>query len=269
MSGFSVDWLALREPFDLSARNVAVRDRVSHHVASLSRVTLTDLASGTGSTLGALGPHLPAHQRWHLFDHDEALLTVAQTRASGGNVTIDTHHLDLAGNVEAALATSPNMVTTSALLDLVSLPWLDRLVVATTDHQVPVYAALTYNGEIDFGTTHPHDDAIVAAVNAHQRTDKGFGPALGPAAAPTAIALWESHGYSVVQGTSDWSMGVADRVIQLELLIGWATAAREAQTLAAADIEAWLTGRTNDVFNGSATMRVGHTDFFAIPSVQR
>lgn len=59
MSGFSVDWLALREPFDLSARNVAVRDRVSHHVASLSRVTLTDLASGTGSTLGALGPHLP------------------------------------------------------------------------------------------------------------------------------------------------------------------------------------------------------------------
>ena len=68
---------------------------------------------------------------------------------------------------------------------------------------------------------------IVAAVNAHQRTDKGFGPALGPAAAKSAVERFERVGYSVVQGASDWVFGPQDRDIQIEMLSGWAAAARE------------------------------------------
>ncbi len=74
---------------------------------------------------------------------------------------------------------------------------------------------------------------IVAAVNAHQRTDKGFGPALGPAAAALAIARFEALGYSVVHGASDWVIGPDDRDIQTEMLTGWASAAREIGRIAA------------------------------------
>ena len=52
----------------------------------------------------------------------------------------------------------------------------------------------------------------------HQRTDKGFGPALGPVGAAAAISRFEALGYSVVQGTSDWVIGTADQEIQNELL---------------------------------------------------
>ena len=86
------------------------------------------------------------------------------------------------------------------LLDLVSDTWLDRLAVEIAARSIPVYAALSYDGRIGFSPPDPLDAAITAAVNAHQRTDKGFGPALGPAAAAFAIARFEALGYSVVHG---------------------------------------------------------------------
>ena len=52
---------------------------------------------------------------------------------------------------------------------------------------LPVYAALTYDGRIDLSPADPLDATIASAVNAHQHTDKGFGPALGPSAAAAAI----------------------------------------------------------------------------------
>ena len=107
------------------------------------------------------------------------------------------------------------------------------------------------------------------AVNVHQRTDKGFGPALGPLAAAAAITCFESLGYSIVQGNSDWVIGTADRSIQIELLNGWAGAAREIQSLPGREIDGWLTRRLQAVDQYASTMRVGHVDFFATPSTPR
>jgi len=48
MSGFSADWLTLREPYDLRARNPTVLDRVAASLEQLSSVRIVDLACGTG-----------------------------------------------------------------------------------------------------------------------------------------------------------------------------------------------------------------------------
>ena len=94
-----------------------------------------------------------------------------------------------------------------------------------------------------FPPSDPLDTAVTAAVNAHQHTDKGFGPALGPSAAAAAISRFEALGYSVLHGNSDWVIGTADQEIQLELLAGWATAASEIETLPRRDIDNWLARR--------------------------
>jgi len=44
MSGFSADWLKLREPYDLRARNPAVLDAVAAHLEPRSPVRVIDLA---------------------------------------------------------------------------------------------------------------------------------------------------------------------------------------------------------------------------------
>jgi hypothetical protein len=130
------------------------------------------------------------------------------------------------------------------------------------------YEALT-DGRIDLSPADPLDAAIASAVNAHQHTDKGFGPALGPSAAAAAIFKFEALGYSVVQGTSDWVIETVDQEIQVELLTGWATAASEIEALPRCNIDHWLVRRKIAVNERVSTIRVGHVDFFATPSVTR
>jgi hypothetical protein len=269
MSGFSADWLTLREPYDLRARNPSVLDAVAASLEPLSSARVVDLACGTGSTLRALSPHLPARQNWKLIDNDLGLLARAEATPLAKHATLTAIPLDLNRDLEAALDGPVDLVATSALLDLVSETWLDRLAVEIAARSIPLYAALSYDGRIGFTPPDPLDAAIVAAVNAHQRTDKGFGPALGPAAAAFAIARFEALGYSVVHGASDWAMGPDDLDIQIEILAGWASAAHEMGALSLADTTAWLTRRGDAVAAGCSSFHVGHVDFFATPSATR
>ena len=264
MSGFSADWLALREPFDRAARNVAVLDAVVAALKDLRQIRIVDLACGTGSTLRALAPKLAAQQTWRLCDNDLGLLLRASTMPLPVGITVTTTPLDLNRDLEAALDGPVDLVTTSALLDLVSKPWLDRLATEIAARKIPFYAALSYDGRAELAPPDPRDAAIVKAVNTHQYNDKGFGPALGPLAASAAIERFEKLGYSVMRGQSDWLAGPRDREFQMEILNGWASAAREIGVQLADAVE-WLTRRRDAVSAGRVSLRVGHVDFFAAP----
>jgi len=270
MTGFSAEWLALREPYDLRARNPAVLEAVASSLKSHSSVRVVDLAAGGGSTLRALGPHLPARQNWKLIDNDPGLLTRAMATPLAEGATVAAIPLDLNLDLQAALDGPLDLVTTSALLDLVSDTWLDRLAVEIAARSILFYAALSYDGRIGFSPSDPLDAEITAAVNAHQRTDKGVGPALGPAAAAFAVARIEALGYSVVHGESDWMMGPDDREMQTEILAGWAAAARDLDApLAPADATGWLARRRAAIAGGRSSLHVGHVDFFTIPNATR
>jgi len=269
MSGFSPEWLTLRENYDVRARNPVVLGAAIAQLKAKSAVRLVDLACGTGSTLRSLCPQLPARQQWDLVDSDPRLLNAACATNFAGDIRRNAVQLDLNSDLETVLNRPSDLITTSALLDLVSEAWLDRFARHIAAHALPLYAALTYDGRVELTPADPTDAVIVETVNAHQRTEKGFGPALGPAAAAAAINKFESLGYSIVQGNSDWVIGMADRKIQVELLNGWADAAREMQSLSGSKIDGWRTRRLRAVDQGASTMRVGHIDFFATPSTTR
>jgi SAM-dependent methyltransferase len=268
MSGFSAAWLALREPYDRRARNAAVLDAVASAFAELPSIQIVDLACGTGASIRALASRLPARQVWRLVDNDLSLLTRAPV-APSSQITVTTVPIDLNHDLEMALDGAIDLVTISALLDLVSEEWLQRLAVEAAARRLPVYAALSYDGRIEMLPADSTDAAVVASVNAHQRSDKGFGPALGPAAAAAAIEKFERVGYAVVRGDADWMFDPADRDIQAEILSGWAAAAREVGELALPDVTGWLTRRHDFVTAGLSSIRVGHVDLFASPIGRR
>jgi SAM-dependent methyltransferase len=268
MSGFSADWLALREPHDQAARNAKVLEALAAAFADRPSIGIVDLACGTGSTYRALNARLKPRQNWRLVDNDLSLLARAPQPASP-RLTVTTVPVDLNRDLEAALDGALDLVTTSALLDLVSDEWLQRLTVEAAARRLPVYAALSYDGRVEMTPADADDAAVIAAVNAHQRTDKGFGPALGPGAAQAAIEGFERVGYSVVHGEADWVFGPRDRDIQLEVLSGWAAAAREIGGVALPGIVAWLTRRRDLVLAGRSSIRVGHRDLFALPRASR
>jgi hypothetical protein len=264
MSGFSAGWLALREPYDLRARNRTVLEAVVAAFADHPSVAVVDLACGTGATVRAVAPHLPAAQTWRLVDNDLSLLArAAEAPGWAGTTPVP---IDLSRDLEAALAGHVDLITTSALLDLVSAEWLERLAVETAVRALPIYAALSYDGRIALDPPDAADAEVIAAVNAHQRSDKGFGPALGPAAAPAAITRFEQLGYAVTHGTSDWVFGPDDRAIQEEVCAGWAGVARETGALSLALAAKWLTYRRDAIAAGRSSVRVGHVDVFARPA---
>ena len=269
MTGFSADWLALRAPHDARARNSAVLNAVVASLAGNTSIRIVDLACGTGSTMRALAPRFPAGQHWRLVDNDLSLLTRASAMARPAGVSFTTVPVDLNRDLEAALDGPVDLITTSALLDLVSEAWLDRLAVETLVRSIPVYAALSYDGRIEISPSYPLDATIIATVNAHQRGDKGFGPALGPTAAVSAIARFESLGCTVIHGNADWVIGPQDRKFQMEILSGWASAARELGELSLGDTVGWLTWRRDAVAAGRSSIRVGHVDIFARPTGTR
>jgi SAM-dependent methyltransferase len=265
MSGFSADWLALREPHDGRARNREVLESVAAAAATSDGVAVVDLACGTGSTLRAIASRLPPRQDWRLVDNDLSLLARAAAGKATPGIAVTRIPVDLARDLEAALDGRVSLVTASALLDLVSAEWLDRLVTEVAARHLPFYAALNYDGRVSFDPADPLDAAVIAAVNLHQQTDKGFGPALGPGAAEAAIRRFQAADYAVVHGRSDWHLLPRDHDIQRDMLAGWAGAAREMGAVSLPDAAGWLTRRRDLLAAGRSIIKVGHVDIFARP----
>jgi SAM-dependent methyltransferase len=269
VSGFSAEWLALRERYDRQARNRGVLDAVATAFAELPSIALVDLACGTGATLRAIAPRLPSRQSWRLVDNDLSLLARATELARPPQLSVVGRPIDLARDLELALEAPLDLVTTSALLDLVSPEWLDRLIVEAAARRLPIYAALSYDGRVGAEPASVLDLEVMAGFNRHQRTDKGFGPALGPAAAARAAERLEHFGYTVAQGTSDWEFGPDDREIQGALFAGWAEVALLTTTLTYDEVARWLAERRRHLAQGRSHLRIGHVDVFARPSGMR
>ena len=260
MSGFSADWLALREPLDLAARNREV-ESAFFEVLPSGPLRLLDLASGAGSTVSALATQLDGRAAWSLTDYDPDLLKVAQQRWPDG---VTTRQVDLQADLEQLPFAAVDGITTSAFLDLASETFLERLVDEVTRSQKPFLASLSYDGRSDFEPIHSADTDLLSALNRHQQSDKGFGPALGPEAASRAIALFRAKGYKVVEGLSDWHIGAKDRDFLMEFLSGWVRVGREVN-LDDQMLDGWWRDRQDKIQNGGLKMSVGHIDFAAFP----
>jgi hypothetical protein len=226
--------------------------------------SVVDLGSGRGSTVRALSGRLPRPQHWTLVDNDPVLLAEAFAAEQPAGVTIETRQHDLNDDL-GQLFDGAGLITASALLDLVSEPWLANLAAAAAARALPVYAALTYDGRARFGTFDPLDAQIIAAVNMHQLRNKGFGPALGPRAAAAAERIFRALGYTFVQGPSDWVATTTDVDFQLELLAGWRQSAEEVGELPRDWLDGWFRRRCAAAEAGMSSLDVGHVDFFAQP----
>lgn len=268
MSGFSVEWLTLREPADRAARDAEILQAIGRHFASRDDIAVTDLGCGTGATVRALQPHLPKRQTWQLVDHDRDLLAcaarfLAARSGPSGAVEWRLHALDLQAEVESAVALDSDLLATSAFLDLVSPEWLERLVTAAAAWRRPLYAALSYDGRMRCLPHDPVDEAALAAFNAHQQRDKGFGPALGPAAPGLALQSLMARGYRTRSAPSDWRLGPLEGELQTELIVGWHAAASEQEPAQSEILADWLRRRLAAIEAGTSELVVGHRDIWA------
>jgi hypothetical protein len=277
MNSFDADWLALRASADARARSSALESALAVALSAAGAGgeaapwRAVDLACGTGANTVRLAPRLPGNAEWRLVDADERLLHLAGAACmqlvdvSRGRVAATIECADLAGPALEHVCAGATLVTASALLDLVSASWLERLAAACARARAVGLFVLDYDGRRACSPTDPDDRAAHEAFDRHQRGDKGFGPALGPAASAHATEAFRAHGYRVLRARSDWLLDARDAALQRQLLAGWARAAIEAAPAERARFERWLERRLALVDASGATLAVGHEDLLVLP----
>lgn len=284
MGDFSTDWLTLREPLDQRSRDASLTERLIAWRKSFDELTVLDLGAGTGSNVRYLLPKLKGRQRWLLIDKDydlldhlqprmaqwakETGLQLGQTRnrlsvqGDDCHCLLENYPLDLRDGLDQC-PQKPNLVTASAFLDLVSTAWLDKVASYCQQASAAFFVALTYDGTIRWHPTDKDDEWIRHTVNAHQRTDKGFGLALGPDGAGYAVDCFKRCGYQVHARPSDWQLGAEAKALKLALATGYAEAVKQQQPTATIRIDRWFERRQHAITISQSRLTVGHVDLFA------
>lgn len=273
MSGFSPSWLALREPADRAARNRDVLAVTALYFAARPRVSVCDLGAGTGSSLRALADHLPDEQDWTLVDYDAANLAAARevltawaerAAAKGDGLFLEKNAKRITVRFirqdfsrAAQWREDTDLVTASALFDLVSAAWLERFVAALDDHRTPLLAMLTANGEISARPSHRLDEKIAASFRRHQTRDKGFGASAGADAARLLEEILAENGYRPVGGESPWILQHSP--LLMETAKGIAGAVAETGDIPTEALQEWLA----QTYLPGKTVTIGHRDVFA------
>lgn len=284
MSGaFSADWLALREPFDRIARARALAARLVQRLPPRPRII--DLGAGTASLFRWLAPMIGRAQAWTIVDADAALLGQAFARTAdwaeargwrittpgrallihtpGGAWRIEALATDFADDPSRLPLGAHDAVVCSALLDLVSAAWAERLAAAL---RAPLLACLTVDGRDRWRPTHPDDRLIARGFARDMRRDKGFGRAMGPSAPVTLARLLAARGFRVATAPSDWIIPAIAAPMLEAMVRGHAAAAANALPAAAARIAAWQEARLGALARGRLALTIGHRDLIALPA---
>jgi hypothetical protein len=279
------EWLALREAADWASRSERLVRRVNHALASKKTIRALDLCTGTGSNLRYLIDRLSGEQQWLAADRDATLLKEVPERLSSwarlrnrsirieGCVTridgdafscaVETRQMNLNG-LDTDLFEGRDLVTASALLDLVSESWLRLLAERCREAQAAALFTITYNGGSSCDPVEPEDEMVRSLMNLHQKNDKGLGgPAAGPDAAREAERVFGDAGYSVESAPSDWVIEPGALAFQRMLIQGWAQAATEMAPARRGAIDDWLQRRLAHVDAGRSRIVVNHVDLVA------
>lgn len=258
MTGFSIEWLKRREPVDARSRNRALL----HEAAALLTepdALAVDLGCGIGATSRSFAPLTSPTIRWRLIDHDPRLLAEAAQACPQAEITT----ADLRDIAELPLDAA-TLVTASALFDLCSASYIERLTSHLARNALPLYAALNFDGTITWDEPHELDAAIITHFNHHQRRDKGFGPACGSEAAGHLTDQFAQFGYRVRTAPSPWQMDAADAALQTDLLTGIHDAVAETGAIDPTALAAWRHHRLSAI-DRNIRCTVGHIDLLATP----
>jgi methyltransferase family protein len=249
----SPGWLSLREGADAAARSGELAARLARHLPA-GPLVIHDLGGGSGAMGRWLAPRLPGPQHWVVHDRDADLLALAVADPPV-SATIEARQCDITRLTADDLGEA-DVVTASALLDLLTADELARMLAACADR--PLLLALTVVGRVTLTPAEPLDALIGLAFNAHQRRDGR----LGPEAVAAAVAQLRGE---ILVRPSPWRLAAADADLTAAWLDGWVAAACEQEPALTAAARAYHDRRLAQAATGALAVTVDHADVLVLP----
>jgi SAM-dependent methyltransferase len=262
-------WLALREPADAAARAPDLVEALSRALPATGQRVIHDLGCGTGSMGRWLAPRLDGPQHWVLHDRDADLLNLAAAdppgaAADGADVVVEAKQSDIT-RLRVGDLTDANLITASALLDLLTETELTDLVTICLSACCPTLLTLSVVGRVELSPSDPLDRPVACAFDAHQRRMTERGRLLGPDAVAAAVEQFGRRRNNVLVRPSPWRLGASEADLAAEWLSGWVGAACEQQPELAAEAAAYRGRRIAQARNGQLEVTVDHADLLVLP----
>jgi len=269
---FAEEWLQAREAADHRARSVELTQRLEQWAGETFKsngpgpIRVVDIGTGRGSNAAYLAPALSLPQSWVLVDQDEGLLAEASQRASQLDVPFETLQRRLMPeDFHGFLPHGTGVVTASALIDLVSEPWLAALLAEVVSKHAAILVVLSYTGRFKLSPAHEDDSLLRELVNQHQHGDKGTGAALGPDAAAVLADKLISAGYEVQVVDTPWQLNSKDSGLATMLMAGWVSAAMQRSPGSGDRLSAWFAARKQQLAASKLEITVSHQDVLGLP----
>jgi len=259
-------WLAARVAADNAARAVTVStllpELINYLIAragSDATVEIIDLGAGTGANQRWLAPRLPILQHWLHLDHNPV---ISRSLPLLDDTVIIDEGVEALGQLLTKASGDRQLVTCSALLDVLTTEQIEAVCRAVIDNRVPAFFSLTVTGGLRLSPTDPHDQLLLAAFNDHQRR---AGRA-GPDATTLTVNLLRAAEFAVTTQETSWRLTAQSGLAFVDQMLAERLAAAVAQDPAlAASAAAWLELRRAQLAAGLLRIELDHCDILGIP----
>jgi hypothetical protein len=264
----SATWLALREPVDARSRSFGLAAVAAETLAGSREVTVHDIGSGTGSFARWFAPRLNARQRWVLHDRDLDLLGHAASsppRLADGTVAPFSTRWGELGDLRPSNLADASLVTSSALLDVLTRDEVEHLVALVAAVRAPALFSLTVTGQVRLSPSELTDDDVRRAFNAHQRRTVDGRALLGPDAAAAFTSAARARRLHVTAKRTPWVLLPSDGPLAGEWLRGWIDAAVEHDPSLARAADSYRRRRNAQLRSHRLRVWVDHVDLLVRP----
>jgi hypothetical protein len=260
------DWLAARVAADDAARATTVTTLLPELSTYLieaagpgGTVQIIDLGAGTGANQRWLAPRLPIRQRWLHLDHNPVISRSLPLPAA--TVIVD-EGVEALGELLTRASGDRQLVTCSALLDVLTTEQIQAVCRAVIDNRVPAFFSLTVTGGLRLSPADAHDQLLLAAFNDHQRR---AGRA-GPEATTLTVNLLRAAEFAVTTQETPWRLTAESGHAFIDQMLEERLAAAVAQDPALTrTATAWLELRRAQLAAGLLRLELDHCDILGLP----
>jgi hypothetical protein len=202
-------------------------------------------------------------QHWTLVDDDPAVLSHV-TLPGKTDASFETLRIDLSRALDRLPLHGCDLITASALFDLVSRDWIARFAAACGEARVPNgLFALNFDGRVEWSPREPEDAFVASVFLRDMRRDKGFGTASAEECPAALSDAFSAAGYRVRLTDTPWRLGPADSALQRALLDGYEEVAKRQAPERRREIADWAARRRAHLAAGVSALFVGHRDVLA------
>ena len=280
---FSKSWINMRVDYDNISRSTVLVD----HLNKLSEehdIDLIDLYCGSGNFfIWSLNKNI-LFKNCTLVDHDIKLLKSIKSNLRANlrpmySIQSNTNNLDLLikknSKTLSSLSIQKNdcddyryssqkyhVISYSAALDIMSRSSIDSALKRIKKNNI-LYFSLCFNGQVRWTPTNAFDKYILTFFNNHQRSDKGFGKALGYKSIEFIRQKADKLNLNVTIKDSPWIIKNKldkDKVFMKRYLIDIKKSLFHMEGIDRDILRKWYQDKKSEIDNKNIQLFVGHND---------